>query len=67
MESNTRRYEFHDDETNSHKFWELTATKTGFDAYYGRIDSEGQGPTSYTSEQALKKIAEKEKKGYKLV
>ncbi len=67
MTTKIRRYELHDEDLNQHKFWELHPTAAGFDVYYGRVGSEGQGPTSYTPEIALKKIAEKEKKGYRLV
>jgi predicted DNA-binding WGR domain protein len=65
------RYEFQ--EGGSSKFWEITLEGTSYTTRYGRIGSEGQSTTkSFDTADAArtehdKLVAEKLKKGYKLV
>ena len=49
------------------KFWELHKTKSGFDAYWGKIDAKPAGPKFYAKDEVEKVIASKVKKGYVLV
>ena len=65
--------EYHDEEENSHKFWQAD-NETTFDdivwVSWGRIGSNGSGKNHYfgTAEEALnfieKKAEEKKRKGY---
>jgi predicted DNA-binding WGR domain protein len=65
------RYEFSDGKSN--KFWEIELEGTSFTTTYGRIGTNGQtSMKEYDSTDKAKKeydklIAEKVKKGYKLV
>jgi predicted DNA-binding WGR domain protein len=65
------RYEFSDGKSN--KFWEIELDGTSFTTTYGRIGTNGQtSMKEYDSTDKAKKeydklIAEKVKKGYKLV
>lgn len=65
------RYEF--SEGSSNKFWEITLDGTSFTTTYGKIGTDGQTSLKeWDSEEKAKKeydklIAEKVKKGYKLV
>ena len=56
--------EYHDSESNSHKFWEIVEQPGGsFIASWGRVGTAGQTMV-YDHETAMKKLHEKEKKGY---
>jgi predicted DNA-binding WGR domain protein len=65
------RYEFSDGKSN--KFWEIELDGTSFTTTYGRIGTNGQtSMKEYDSTDKAKKeydklVAEKVKKGYKLV
>src|SRR5215831_6720723 len=65
------RYEFSDGKSS--KFWEIELSGTSFTVRFGRIGTSGQEQTkSYTSAELARKehdklVAEKTRKGYKLV
>jgi predicted DNA-binding WGR domain protein len=61
-----KRYylEFHDSETNAHKFYEMVEQKDGsVVCSWGRVGAAGQSMT-YDGETGLKKLNEKLRKGY---
>lgn len=63
------RYEFHDNNANSHKFWTISYdSKNGsYIRTWGRIGADGQSQNDLTGVGALKLIQEKISKGYRKV
>ena len=61
----TGTYENHEDGHN--KCWQLTKTKNGYEAHWGKCGGTMQGPKVYTFEEAEKVVREKLKKGYEKV
>ena len=61
------RYEFHNDETNSHKFWSCEPSSPGYcEIRWGRVGSDGSSQIKPLDE-GQRKISEKISKGYRLV
>jgi len=61
------RYEFHDDDVNSHKYWEIKPLGNGqAEVRWGRVGSQGQSQVVGEGE-ALKRAGEKLRKGYEMV
>ena len=61
------RYEFHDDDVNSHKYWEIKPLGNGqAEVRWGRVGSQGQSQVVGEGE-ALKRAGEKLRKGYEMI
>ena len=61
----TGRYENHED--GHDKCWQLTKTKAGYEAHWGRCGGIMQGPKVYSEAEAEKVVKQKLAKGYEYV